>query len=355
MRTAGEFTLEGPARVAKPAATRPGGRPDPQQDAATVQPTRVWTAQPDGPPPRTGPTARLTFRSGSGVVAVTSPVRWSRRCSRPVRSGSLSGSPIPDRTQTAPASTASPCGKPATRRARAGPPTNGTRHSRPPSSGRVQTASVPTASAPTGWRRLAVSVTNSGGRARSVRASTLPNSHHLVPAPAAIRPQHRQGGHPFPPWPWSPGARRRRLPPSSGPAGDRPRSEQPASPPRRKRAASCALMRSRRLPGHPCDPSADSLPCLGRVCNVDGTAWHVRIGVAVGAAGWLDFLARFRVAPRRRCPCPTGACRSVRSSSSPDDLTTKPAPSARAIVALASGRRRGRASLTCVGSVTVGS
>jgi len=30
-------------------ATRPGAGPDPQQDAATVQPTRVWTAQPDGP------------------------------------------------------------------------------------------------------------------------------------------------------------------------------------------------------------------------------------------------------------------------------------------------------------------
>jgi hypothetical protein len=47
MRTVGEHTLEGPARVTKPPGHPPGGRIDPQQDAATVQPARVWTGQPD--------------------------------------------------------------------------------------------------------------------------------------------------------------------------------------------------------------------------------------------------------------------------------------------------------------------
>jgi hypothetical protein len=73
MRTAGEFTLEGPARVAKPAATRPGGRPDPQQDAATVQPTRVWTAQPDGPAAEDRPNrpayVQIGERRGGGDLA----------------------------------------------------------------------------------------------------------------------------------------------------------------------------------------------------------------------------------------------------------------------------------------------
>jgi hypothetical protein len=55
-------------------------------------------------PPSPCPIAILTLprsTSGSGVVAVTAPVRWSRRRSRPVRSSPLLGSPVPDRTHTA--------------------------------------------------------------------------------------------------------------------------------------------------------------------------------------------------------------------------------------------------------------
>jgi hypothetical protein len=173
----------------------------------------------------------------------------------------------------------------------------------------------------------------SAGDGRGPPAATCPPP--AAPRPRPHRPPRRPPGravpparpppartrqecHPFPPWPWSPGTRRRRPPPSSGPADDRPRSEQPASPPRRQRAASCALIRSRRLPG-------------------------IR----------TTLLLILCVAPRRRCPCPTGAHRSAWSSSSSDDPPTKPAQPARACVVLAFGPRAAACPWCGAGSATV--
>jgi hypothetical protein len=50
---------------------------------------------------------------------------------------------------------------------------------------------------------------------------------------------------------------------------------------------------------------------LGRVCNVDGTAWYRPGRVAVGRGVVVGWPRPFRVAPRRRCPCPTGGRRSA--------------------------------------------
>ena len=72
-----------------------------------------------------------------------------------------------------------------------------------------------------------------------------------------------------------------------------------------------------------------------------GRPW--RRVVAVGRGGWLDGFALFPCRAAQEGPCPTGARRSAWPSS--DDLTTspaKPAPPARACVALAAGRRPSR-------------
>jgi hypothetical protein len=170
-----------------------------------VQPTRVWTAQPDGPAAEDRPNRPAYVQIGerrgggdlagalvqalqpAGPIALAVGVAGTRQ--HPDCTG-VHGQPVRE------------AGHP---QGGAGPPPSGTRHSRAPSSGRVQTASVPTASAPTGRRRLAVSVTNSGGRARSVRASTLPNPSSC-PRAGSNTTTAPQGCHPFPLWPWSPGA-----------------------------------------------------------------------------------------------------------------------------------------------------
>src|SRR5215211_5393684 len=175
--------------------SHPATRPEPGSTRSkrplSSNPPEYGPPSQTAPPPTTGPTARLRARSGSGVVAVTLPVRWSRRASRPVRSRSLPEGSVPDSTHTAPASAANPYPVPGTRTARAGPPASGTRHSRSSSGVWVQTASVPTASRPTGWCLPEASVTTSGGRGRSVRAS-------MRLKPMGLYPRRQQYDHSTP-------------------------------------------------------------------------------------------------------------------------------------------------------------
>ena len=99
-------------------------------------------ARTDRPPtrhPSPCPTAILILprsTSGSGVVAVTAPVRWSRRRSRPVRSSPLLGSPVPDRTHTAPP------GVPRSSGSRAGGRTCGSSTSRSTAPGSTRSSST---------------------------------------------------------------------------------------------------------------------------------------------------------------------------------------------------------------------